>query len=131
MDDGDNPINTSMHRIEMEKPHDISFDKDKTLMRTQLTKGSGVDCREGSIATIHFSVHHQVEGEGELTVFDSKKQHPAGIRFAVGLTMHAEVLHRAVLNVQAQRAPQPWSHTAVRLTAPRAARSRASCATSS
>ena len=110
MDDGDRSINSCMHKVEQEKPHDVSFDKDQTMMRTVVTKGSGVDCREGSVATVHFSVHHQADGEGESTVYDSKTQFPAGMRFNVGLTMHAEVLHRAVLNVQAAAArarPRP------------------------
>ena len=100
MADGDRPpINGTMHPVQMERPHDISFDLDKSLMRTVLTKGSGDDCREGGSALLHFSVH-SVAAEGELAVFDSTVAHPHGVRVAVGLDRHAEVLHRAVLNVQ-------------------------------
>ena len=54
-------------------------------------EGSGDDCREGGSALLHFSVH-SVAAEGELAVFDSTVAHPHGVRVAVGLDRHAEVL---------------------------------------
>ena len=80
----DNRINRSMWPIEYRKPHDVSFDKNKSLMRTQITRGAGEDARDGSQVVLHFSVHAPDEKGGETTVFDSSRDAPLGLRFTRG-----------------------------------------------
>jgi len=92
------PINGSMFPVQMEKPHDCSFDKDKSLMRHRLTKGWGEDVRDGSTVTVHFTVHTPGDEKEEL-VYDSAKKYPSGLKFVVGQNLYAEVLDRGVLGI--------------------------------
>jgi len=41
--------------------HDISFDRDGTLLRTITSQGSGVTVCEGSECTVHIQVHVPAE----------------------------------------------------------------------
>mmetsp|Transcript_10782 Transcript_10782/g.34568 ORF Transcript_10782/g.34568 Transcript_10782/m.34568 type:complete len:358 (+) Transcript_10782:51-1124(+) len=95
----DDRINRSMWPIEYRKPHDVSFDKKKTMMRTVTTSGSGDDARDGSVVRLHFSVHAPEEEGGERLIFDSASVQPGGVSFTLGETLHAEVLERAVLGL--------------------------------
>ena len=53
------------------KVHDISFEKDKTLMRTISTEGAGTEAREGAVVTIHLTISQPGE-DGELyEIYDS------------------------------------------------------------
>ena len=100
---------------------DVSFDRDKTLLRTVTTAGSGVIVREGSECTVHFSVHAPTEvsmashcrspslghpppllptmQNGEVLLFDSSVAHRDGVTFVPGRTLHAEALERGVLGL--------------------------------
>jgi len=99
---------------------DVSFDRDKTLLRTVTTAGYGVIVREGSECTVHFSVHAPSEvstataaarllghppsllpttQNGEVLLFDSSVAHRGGITFVPGRTLHAEALERGVLGL--------------------------------
>jgi len=88
-----------MWPIEYRKPHDVSFDKNKSLMRTQITRGVGEDARDGSQVLLHFTVHAPDEKGGETLVYDSSTAAPSGLRFTMGETLHAEVLERGVLGM--------------------------------
>eukprot|EP00967_Tisochrysis_lutea_P142262 scaffold262511_cov28-Tisochrysis_lutea.AAC.4 len=88
-----------MFPIEYRKPHDVSFDKNKSLMRTQITRGRGEDARDGSQVVLHFTVHAPSEDGGESVVYDSARTARAGLRLTLGETFHAEVLERAVLGM--------------------------------
>eukprot|EP00316_Scyphosphaera_apsteinii_P020551 CAMPEP_0119318280 /NCGR_PEP_ID=MMETSP1333-20130426/45950_1 /TAXON_ID=418940 /ORGANISM="Scyphosphaera apsteinii, Strain RCC1455" /LENGTH=353 /DNA_ID=CAMNT_0007324425 /DNA_START=25 /DNA_END=1086 /DNA_ORIENTATION=- len=94
----DRPINGSMHPVNYEKPHDVSFDKDNTLMRTRITKGWGEEARDGSTVTLRFTVSAPGDN-GEELVYDSDKTMPSGVKFTVGQNFHAEVLDRGVLTL--------------------------------
>ena len=63
------------------KVHDISFDREKTLMRTITTEGQGEEAREGSIVTIHLEITQPAEDGQLYTVFKSKDKNPEGLRF--------------------------------------------------
>jgi hypothetical protein len=88
-----------MFPIEYRKPHDVSFDKDKSMMRCQITRGAGEDARDGSDVVVHFSVHAPNEDGTETLVFDSASKSRSGIRFTLGETLHAEVIERAILGM--------------------------------
>lgn len=89
----------SMFPIEYRKPHDVSFDKDKSMMRCQITRGAGEDARDGSEVVVHFTVHAPNEDGSETLVFDSARTSRSGIRFTLGETLHAEVIERAILGM--------------------------------
>ncbi|KAL3919026.1 MAG: hypothetical protein SGPRY_005784 [Prymnesium sp.] len=82
------------------RPHDVSFDREKTLMRVLLLDGYGQQVREGSQVTAHWCVSTPGEGGKLQEVFNTESSHPTGIRFIVGRTMYCEAIERAVVGVQ-------------------------------
>ena len=78
------------------KVHDISFEKDKTLMRTISTEGAGTEAREGAVVTIHLTISQPGE-DGELyEIYRSKDTHPTGLKFELGRSAYSEAVERAV-----------------------------------
>ena len=81
----------------MGKAHDISFEREKTMMRIIHTEGAGESVREGSVVTVHFTVQQPHPVDGKLVpIFDSEEKYPEGIRFEMGRTFHAEALDLGV-----------------------------------
>jgi hypothetical protein len=78
------------------KVHDCSFDKEKTLMRTIQTEGTGPEAREGSMVVVHFEVS-QPGDDGKLyEIFRSKDKYPQGLRFEYGRNLYSEALERTI-----------------------------------
>lgn len=78
------------------KVHDISFEKEKTLMRTISTEGAGLEAREGADCTIHLTISQPGE-DGELyEIYRSKDTAPQGLRLQVGRTLYSEAVERTL-----------------------------------
>ena len=84
------PLNTTMHHVDKTQPHDVSFDRDKSLMRIVETPGGfGPTVRDGSVIRVHLTVHTpNEEGDGERLVYDSATTNPSGLTLTVGFTDH-------------------------------------------
>ena len=84
------PLNTTMHHVDKTQPHDVSFDRDKSLMRIVETPGGfGPTVRDGSVIRVHLTVHTpNEEGDGERLVYDSATTSPSGLTLTVGFTDH-------------------------------------------
>jgi len=79
------------------KVHDISFEKDKTLMRTISTEGAGTEAREGAVVTIHLTISQPGE-DGELyEIYRSKDTHPTGLKFELGRSAYSEAVERTLM----------------------------------
>ena len=71
------------------KPHDVSFDKEKTLMRTISTEGEGEEAREGSVVVVHVDIA-QPDSEGKLKrMYCSRDTYPDGVRFELGRSFYS------------------------------------------
>lgn len=92
------------------KPHDISFERESTIMRMIHTEGAGTSVREGSVVTVHFKVEQPGPEGAMVELYNSEADHPRGLQFEHGRTLHAEALDLAV------KAPMPGF--APRLLAP-------------
>jgi len=78
------------------KPHDVSFDKEKTLMRTISTEGEGEEAREGSVVVVHVDIA-QPDSEGKLKrMYCSRDTYPDGVRFELGRSFYSEALERSL-----------------------------------
>lgn len=79
------------------KVHDISFEKEKTLMRTISTEGHGIEAREGAVVVIHLTISQPGE-DGELhEVYRSKDASPAGLKFELGRSLYSEAVERTLI----------------------------------
>lgn len=79
------------------KAHDISFEREKTIMRIIHREGAGPSVREGSIVTVHVRVQQPGPDSGKLVdMYNSEDSSPEGIQFEHGRTLHSEALDLAV-----------------------------------
>lgn len=119
-----------MHHVDKTQPHDVSFDRDKSLMRIVETPGGfGPTVRDGSVIRVHLTVHTpNEEGDGERLVYDSATTSPSGLTLTVGFTDHvctrppntlapAQCTPPRVLDASQLR-PQPTFPSAPRPSAP-------------
>lgn len=80
------------------KTLDISYDKEKTLIRTIAELGHGEEVREGSTVLLHLEVLQPDDSGGLECIYASKRTHPGGLRVVVGSSLHSEALERSVLS---------------------------------
>ena len=82
----------------LKKVHDISFDKEKTLMRTISTEGEGPEAREGSVVRLHLEILQPGE-DGQLErIYRSRDDQPDGLQFVLGRDLHSEAIGRTVMH---------------------------------
>ena len=79
------------------KAKDVSFDREKTMMRLLLTEGYGNEVREGAHVTVHFAVSVPGEDGGLMEIFNTEEKHPKGIQFVVGRTTYCEAVERSLV----------------------------------
>jgi hypothetical protein len=90
------------------KVHDISFDREKTLMRTIMTEGAGEEAREGSVVTVHVEIF-QPDSEGQVQkIYRSKDEHPEGLRFNLFNDMHSGVRPLLQASLSLGRIERTW-----------------------
>ena len=78
------------------KAHDVSFEKEKTLMRMITTEGAGSEAREGAVVNIHLTIQ-QPGDDGELyEIFNSKTENPQGLEFQLGCSLYSEAVERSL-----------------------------------
>ena len=78
------------------KAHDVSFEKEKTLMRMISTEGAGTEAREGAVVVIHLKISQPGE-DGELyEIYDSKKTKREGLKFELGRSLYSEAVERSL-----------------------------------
>ncbi|KAL1523343.1 hypothetical protein AB1Y20_018288 [Prymnesium parvum] len=82
------------------KPKDVSFDREKTMMRLLLTEGYGHEVREGAHVTVHWSASVPADDGALAEVFSTEAKHPRGVRFVVGRTLHCEAVERALIGLK-------------------------------
>ena len=77
------------------KAHDISMEKEQTLMRMITTEGAGEEVREGTYVTIHLTISQPSENGELYKVYDSKESAPDGLKFEHGRSLLSEAVERS------------------------------------
>lgn len=78
------------------KAHDISFEREKTIMRMISTEGGGTEAREGAVVNIHLTIQQPGE-DGELyEIYNSKDKQPQGLKFELGRSLYSEAVERSL-----------------------------------
>ena len=82
------------------KSHDVSFEREKTLMRIVSKQGAGTEAREGALVNIHLTISEPAE-DGSLTeIYNSHDIAPEGLRFELGRSLHSEAVERSLHHCQ-------------------------------
>lgn len=78
------------------KAHDVSFEKEKTLMRMITTEGQGMEAREGAVVVIHLTIQQPGEDGQLYEIYRSKDTVPAGLKFELGRSGYSEAVERSL-----------------------------------
>ena len=79
------------------KSHDISFEKEKTLMRMITNEGGGMEAREGSMVNIHLTISQPSEDGDLVEIYRSKDTEPSGLKFQLGHSLYSEAVERTLI----------------------------------
>ena len=79
------------------KAKDVSFDREKTMMRILLTEGHGSEAREGSHITVHWTVSTPGDDGVLREVYNTEDKWPRGVRFTIGRTTYCEAVERSLV----------------------------------
>ena len=79
------------------KAKDVSFDREKTMMRILLTDGYGNEARDGSHVNVHWTVSIPNEDGSLQEIYNTEDKFPRGVKFTIGRTTYCEAVERSVV----------------------------------